>query len=217
MLENIKTIFFDFDGTIHDSSRIYVPSFRKAYNYLVKEGYSKEREWSKEQIIYWLGFTSVEMWNNFMPDLDEKVRAKASRIIGKEMLEQLSMGYGHLYDGALEVLQYLKEKGYSLIFLSNCGTSYKKKVNEVFELDKYFSDLICSEDYNFIPKHIIMNNIINNYPKEMIMVGDRIHDIETGKQNNIITIGCTYGYGNEKELQEADYKINSIRKLKELV
>ena len=31
-------IIFDYDGTLHNSIKIYGPAFRKAYEYLIKEG-----------------------------------------------------------------------------------------------------------------------------------------------------------------------------------
>jgi len=34
-LEGIKTIYFDYDGTLHNSNKIYAPAFRKAYDFLV--------------------------------------------------------------------------------------------------------------------------------------------------------------------------------------
>ena len=38
---------------------------------------------------------------------------------------------------------------------------------------------------------------------EVIMVGDRMHDIHGAKQNNIKSIGVLYGYGDIQELNRA--------------
>lgn len=216
MIRNIKTIYFDFDGTIHDSIKIYAPAFRKAYDYLVEQHHATSKSWSDEEIAYWLGFNKEEMWQAFMPDLDDASRSKAGQIIGNEMTRLIEEGKAVLYDGATEVLAYLCSKGFRLVFLSNCGIYYKEMVREKFDLDQYFNEMVCSEEYDFLSKSDILTKIMRDHPSEMVMIGDRYHDIEAGIKNNIVTIGCTYGYCKESELEQADYLIKDIREIMSL-
>ena len=39
--------------------------------------------------------------------------------------------------------------------------------------------------------------------EEIIMVGDRLHDVEGAAAHGIKTIGVTFGYGGRDELQKA--------------
>ena len=39
----MKYIIFDYDGTLHNSIKIYKPAFLKAYDYLISNGYAKEK------------------------------------------------------------------------------------------------------------------------------------------------------------------------------
>ncbi|KRQ87551.1 Phosphoglycolate phosphatase [Caloramator mitchellensis] len=213
-LNKIKTVFFDYDGTLHDSIKIYAPAFRSAYDFLVNEGLAKEREWSDKEISYWLGFTPQNMWKSFMPYLQDELKEKCSSIISEEMKMSISEGRPVLYDGAIEVLEYLKNKGYRLIFISNCKIYYKEAHKKLFNLDKYFERLICSEEFSFIQKHEILRIIKDEYPKDMVIIGDRYQDIEAGKKNGIYTIGCSYGYTQDGELKEADLIIDNIMELK---
>ena len=48
----------------------------------------------------------------------------------------------------------------------------------------------------------------------MIIIGDRFQDIDAGKKNDIYTIGCSYGFFLEEELDEADLIIKNISELK---
>jgi len=41
------------------------------------------------------------------------------------------------------------------------------------------------------------------------MIGDRAEDIEAGKENQIVTIGAAYGYGDIEELSRADFIVNN--------
>jgi len=211
---DIKTIFFDYDGTLHNSIKIYGPAFRKAYTYLVEQGFVDQRDWSDREISYWLGFNPQEMWKTFMPDLEESTRKKCSAIIGEEMSKLTEKGKAELYEGALDTLKYLKSRGYRLVFISNCKLSYRDCHSTLFGLGDYFVELACSEEYNFIPKYEILRDIKGKYSEEMVIIGDRLQDIEAGNKNEIYTIGCSYGFSLEGELDEADLIIKNISELK---
>jgi phosphoglycolate phosphatase len=43
-----------------------------------------------------------------------------------------------------------------------------------------------------------------------IVVGDRREDIMAAKENGMKSIGCLYGYGSREELEEAEWKIERI-------
>lgn len=216
-MENVRTIFFDYDGTLHDSFNIYAPSFLKAYEYLVKEGFANKREWKRTEISYWLGFNPEEMWDNFIPQLPGKVKQFCNAMISNNMKYLIEEGLVNLYEGALETLEYLKQQGYTMIFLSNCKIYYKESHNRLFNLDRYFTRMVSSEEFNYIPKYEILEKIKGDYPKEMVIVGDRFHDLEAGKMNNIYTIGCNYGYALQGELEQADMIIDNINELRNIL
>ncbi|MBC2582362.1 HAD family hydrolase [Clostridium sp. DJ247] len=213
-LKNVKTIFFDYDGTLHSSMKIYGPAFKKAYSYLVENKLAEPKVWKEEEISYWLGFGSKEMWQEFMPNLPEETKIQCRDIIAEEMKSRIEQGKAVLYDGALETLEYLKNKGYHLVFISNCRKYYRDSHDKLFNLSNYFQTMLCSEEYDFIPKYEILDKVKHNYPEEMAIVGDRKHDMEAGRKNGIYTIGCKYGFGLEVELQGADIIIYDISDLK---
>ena len=209
----MKYIIFDYDGTLHNSIRIYEPAFKRAYDYLVNNGYAEEKVFKEDEVSRFLGLTARQMWNDFMPSLPEDEKKKCSLIIGEAMIQYIDEGQAELYDGTIETLVKLNELGYKLIFLSNCKVSYMKKHIEIFRLDKYFIDFYCSEDFDFNPKHEIFKVIKEKHQGDFIIVGDRFVDIEIAKKYNLYSIGCAYGYGNDKELKEADYIIDSINEI----
>ena len=100
-----KTLFLDFDGTIHDSIHVYYPAFLKGYQHLVDHGVAPLRTFTNEEVQTWLGYNSVEMWKNFMPECPEAYQNQARQIIGLEMQKQLENGRGILYDGAEKTLE----------------------------------------------------------------------------------------------------------------
>ena len=190
-----------------------VYSLISSYSSLVENKLASPRQWRKEEISKWLGFNKKEMWGAFMPELSESVRDKCSQLIGDEMKSQIELGNPKLYEGTLETLQYLKSKDYDLVFLSNCGNNYMSAHKKLFKLDNYFKDFICSEEYGYIPKHEILGKVRSKYSDDMVIVGDRAQDIEAGKVNSIATIGCSYGFAAEGELNNSDMIIKDIRDL----
>lgn len=216
-LTEIRTIIFDYDGTLHDSTENYILAFKKAYNYLISHGKAEPRKWEKSEITQWLGYSSKDMWANFMPDLEVTYQQSASKIIGETLLQKVQANEAILFPGALETMTYLKKSGYRLVFLSNCRNEYMEAHRQVFQLDHYFEGMYCTESYNFMAKHNIFMQIKDKYEPPFLIVGDRSQDFEIGTVHQLKTIGCNYGYGTEQELQMADMRINDIRDLKDIL
>lgn len=199
------TIFFDYDGTLHDTMRIYGPAFRRAIAWLETQGHLEHSEYTDEWISHWLGWTTRDMWTTFAPDLPENIWKEASHIVGAEM-DRLSLeGKGALFEGIPQMLQKLKAEGYTLAFLSNCRHRYRDAHRGYFGLDHWFDHYHCAEDHPGLKKWEIYRKdcMDDAHPLPHIMVGDRFHDIEVATKNNLKSIGCEYGFGLEGELDAA--------------
>lgn len=216
-MDKIKNIIFDYDGTLHNSMIIYGQGFRQAYKYLVELGYAQERLWDDNEISKWIGFSSKEMWNEFMPELPEDEKKKCSNIIGSYMIQCINENKAELYEGAIDILEYLKEKGFNLIFLSNCKIEYMEAQRRSFNLDNYFKDFYCTEEFGFIPKYDIFHAIKAKYNGNFLVVGDRYQDMEIAKVYNLVFIGCKYGFGKEGELKDSNFLIHDILEIKEII
>ena len=79
----VSTLIFDYDGTLHDSGRLYAPAFRHMYAQMVADGIAPARGWDDAEINRWLGCTAEEMWREFRPDLPPEQAQKYDRMIGE--------------------------------------------------------------------------------------------------------------------------------------
>ena len=206
-------LIFDYDGTVHETLRIYEPAFRNTYAWLVENGYAQPRQISAKEIGNWLGYNSTDMWNSFMPGLDPAIKEKARIMLGEDMAQRIESGQGSLYPGMEEILLGLREQGHTLIFLSNCRVHYMERHRRAFRLDRFFHRFYCCEEFDFIPKYEIFRRFSPELPGPFIVIGDRFHDIETATMNGLRSIGCGYGYGGEGELSAADIIINDVKQL----
>lgn len=203
------TVFFDYDGTLHDSMHLYGPAFRRAYDALVTDGWAAPRTFSDEEIASWLGYSPAAMWASFMPELPEAIWQRTSAAIGEEMRRLLAAGAGRLYPGAKAMLESLREEGCTLVFLSNCSGSYRDEHLAAFGLGGLFTGAWCAEDFEGLEKWQIYRQICARYPKPHLMVGDRHHDQEVAVRGNIPFVGCTYGFGTADELSRADVLVST--------
>lgn len=213
----IKTIIFDYDGTIHNTLRIYEPAFRKAYKWLVDKNLVEERTIDSSEIASWLGLNSKEMWDMFLPELAQTYKDEASAMIGAMMVKQIERHEALWYEGARDVLTKLKQAGYKLLILSNCKITYRKAHWKEFEMQRWFESFYDCESYGFRPKTEIVKQIANEFEGPYLVVGDRYHDFECAKSCGGRFAACLYGYGQMAEFEGADYLVNDIRDILEVV
>ena len=210
-------LIFDYDGTLHQTIGIYAPALRQAYANLVAAGCAPMRNMSDEEISQWLGWSTVDMWNAFMPDLPEDMKRKAGLEVGQNMYNLISGGKAKMYPGALDVLQQLKNEGHTLICLSNCDSSYRVAHIKAFGLEQNIDSFYATGDYNYEPKTKLFEYIQERYGSHedvrYIAIGDRFYDIELADSGGLDSIGCLYGYGRAGELDTATIKVTDVTQI----
>ena len=217
-MKTLNNLIFDYDGTLHNANKVYAPAFRKAFNRLIELGYVPEGSTiSDEEIGRWLGYSSLDTWNQFMPELPLEVKESSSDMITKAMLDGVREGRAELYPGSLDCLKELKEAGYTLIFLSNCRRAYMEAHIGSFGLDRYFSGFYCTQDFDFRPKYEIFETIRKDFDGGFAVIGDRFHDMELASRHKLFSIGCAYGYGTPEELKEADVIVEDVREIPAII
>lgn len=210
------TIFFDFDGTIHETMYIYGPALDKAKEYL-DEHKIPHKGLEKELYHTYLGYNADDMWKMVMGGNDLETIHYVSSIVGREMNLNLDRGLGRLYPKTEKTLMELKKRGYTLVYISNARNRYYEKVKETYKLERFFDGFLTSEMYKELPKEEILKSVMNDYPSPYSIVGDRFFDMVGGKKNNMTTIFCNYGYGKLEEGNDASYRIDSIDELLEII
>lgn len=206
----IKTIVFDWDGTLHNTEALYGNAFRHAYAWLVSQGYAEDRLYTDKETSIYLGMSAPAMWEAFMPHLPSDIKETASAMIGQAMDEYIYQGKATLYDGVPEVLDELKSRGFKLVILSNCRVAYLDAHREFFGLDRWFDGYYPAQQYDFISKEEIFELIRKSYPGDYAMVGDREADMKVASMSDVYGIGCLYGFGSREELSSANALVHDI-------
>lgn len=215
-LKNIKSIIFDFDGTLHNTIKVYYPAFSEGVKILKDNGYAKDFELTEYNVKRFLGERPNFAYELLAPGADHDFKKKVMTLVGQKMDENIKNRVGNLYDGTEEVLEKLS-KSYDLYILSNCRESYLDQALDIYGIKKYFKKYYAAETFDFIPKDKIIKQERKNIREEIIFVGDRHHDMEAARKNNLRSIFCTYGFGPEEEGKDATYKIDSIKEILEIL
>ena len=207
-----KTFLFDLDGTLTDPKEGIVNSVLYA---LKKVGIEEVHISELDSFIGPpIQQSFIERYNMSEGEVERAV------FYFREYLKQRGLFENNVYEGILKLLQQLKSSGNRIFVATSKPTVFAKQVIEHFQLTNYFEDIIGSNlDGTRIKKEEIIAHILQTHEElnkeEMIMIGDRKHDIIGANHNGIASIGVLYGYGCEKELTEvsATYIVKDVEEL----
>ena len=217
-IKDIDLVIFDMDGTLLKSDTYAVLAIQNALRDLYKNHNISKVMPSPELILSKIGQPSVQFYLDLLDEEHKHLIDELHAVIQDHEEHALKSGKGMLFPGTEETLTYLKQQGYRIGLESNCSMRYFCNVKSVFNLERFLDISQCIGEKEGLNKISIISNFINKLKsKKAVVVGDRYYDVESGKANNCITIGCLYGYGKREELKDADFLIDDIRDLKKLL
>ncbi len=119
-----------------------------------------------------------------------------------------------LYPGVTETLALLADKGHTLALLSNKNEGLCRMLLEHFGISAYFSAVMGGDSMSSrkpSPEPVLrLMQLLARHPGETLMVGDSINDIRAGRDAGVMTVGCSFGYGEPSELADANFIIDSF-------
>ena len=104
-----------------------------------------------------------------------------------------------------------KKSGKILALATSKPEIFAAQILEHFDLAKYFT-AICGAtlDETRNKKSAVIRYALetlgvpkNEYGNRVLMIGDRLHDVEGAREHGIPTLGVLWGYGSREELTEA--------------
>lgn len=205
-------IFFDLDGTLIDP----------------KEGITKSVQYALDKFNIRVNnldeltvFIGPPLKDSFM-EYYHMTKDEATLAIKyyRERFKVYGICECTLYNNVINTLDTLKSLNKKLVIATSKPEEFTIEILKKLDIYKYF-DFIAGATFNGarskksdIIKYAIKSLNILDLSK-VIMVGDRKFDILGAKTNNISSVGVTYGYALNNELQEckSDYIINDLLEL----
>lgn len=209
-----KVILFDLDGTLTESGE----GITKSVQYALEQMGKPEKDLSKLQVF--IGPPLIQQFMKYAGfSKEEAVQALhhyRQRFATKGLFENW------LYPGVEEMLQELSNKGYILAIASSKPEFYILQILEHFQMSTYFKEVVGAtmDEKRTAKDEVIAEalqrlSIVNK--ENVVMVGDKEHDIFGAKTHQIPCIAVTYGYGTKEEIENAgpDQIVHSVQELKE--
>lgn len=213
-----QAIIFDMDGTLLETATLLEQVHLRLFRTLREERLYERETPPVERLLSCLGMLLEDIWKQVMPDASEAARNRADVLLLKYELEGLEAGEGELYPHVEETLRSLKDRGVKLFVASNGLEAYVKGIAKHKGIASLFTGLYSAGEYATASKVDLVARLLKDHQiGSAWMVGDRSSDVEAGKANGLLTIGCAYArYGRASELEEADLLISDFRELSEL-
>lgn len=128
-----------------------------------------------------------------------------------------------LYPGIPQMLQRLRAAGRRLAVATSKPTVFAVPILEHYHIDGCFEHICgCELDGTRDTKSEVVAYALEKTgasPADVIMVGDREHDVLGAGEHGIPCVGVTYGYGSREELAAAGaaHTVDSVAGLEELL
>jgi phosphoglycolate phosphatase len=126
-----------------------------------------------------------------------------------------------VYDGMIELIDQLLKKGIKIGVNTNKPNAIAQKIVRSFFNENQILEIVGSQKA-FPNKPNPTGTLqtlehINAKPEMSFYIGDSIVDIQTAKNAGMLSIICTWGYGDQKEFTEADYVVNHPSEILKLI
>ena len=199
-----ECILFDLDGTLTDPGIGITNSVMHA---LKRYGIEVA---DRSELYRFIGPPLSQSFERFYGfSKEESVRAVD---VYREYFSVKGLFENLVYPGIEELLQTLKAQGKTICLATSKPEIYAKQILEHFHLDGYFDvisgSLLNGERTNKAEVITWAMKCLKEEGKvfevnQMIMIGDREHDVIGAHKNEMDVIGVLFGYGDVEELNAA--------------
>ena len=199
-VKEYKYIFFDLDGTVTDPGL----GITNSVMYALK-GFGIE-ETDRTKLYRFIGPPLADSFQEFYGFTGEEARRGID--LYREYYRDRGIFENRVYNGMEEMLGTLKQRGKTLVLATSKPEPFAREILEHFHLASYFTYAAgATMDETRVKKEEVIAYAMESCgitdPGQVLMVGDRRHDIEGARANGVDSLGVLYGYGSREELEQA--------------
>ena len=217
----IETVIFDLDGTLANFNLDYKTLRSEVRSYLIRKGVPTSLVDVNESIFEMLKKAEVFLKNSKSVEKFTDVRIQALAIAEKYEMEAASTT--NLQVGANETLKELKRMN---LKIGLCTTSSDKAVNYIlkrFKIQDFFQVVVTRDKVKYVKPSTeqfeLALNTLKVTPKDTVIVGDNIVDMQSAKELKAVAVGFPAGVSTLEQLKNngANYIITSLTDLPVLI
>lgn len=213
-MKKYKSLFFDLDGTITDSSEGIINSIVYA---LEKMDVTIT---DKDVLRKFVGPPLMDSYRKYFGFTQSE--AEMGLKLFREYFSEKGIYENRLFDGMESLLSDLYHNGYELVLATSKPDVFAREILKYFDIQKYFSHIsACPMDeanttkLDIIKAALDMTAIKNK--AEILMIGDTAFDINGAKICGIDSMGVLYGTDDANELKNATYLTEDVEKIRKIL
>lgn len=203
-------VLFDLDGTLIDSRRGIEHSLRMT---LEQSGINVGEDHDFTPVI------GTSLWKIFEHYLNTDDQAVLDGAVARyrHIYRDGPMFEYDIYDGVPDMLTALRHAGHRVVVATAKAHEYAREVIATSSIASHINHVYGSElDGRNVEKRDLLKHILDEegvQAEDMIMVGDRHHDVDGAEHNGLRSIGVLYGYGSADELSNATRCVDHPREI----
>lgn len=196
---SLPALIFDLDGTLTDSKPGIVGCLRKVLD---------DRNMGDQGPLDRFVGPPVEEWTaELLPDGSEEARVALARDY-RACYDREGWKNNSVFAGVREMLIGLQRQGFPLYVCTSKQQRFAVRILELFELSGLFTAIYGDKaEYTSHSKGDLLAKLLREHslsPHTAWMIGDRIHDIQAARANQIRCLAAGWGYGPPEERALAD-------------
>ena len=216
MSKKYEIFLFDLDGTITDSAL----GITNSVMYALKKFGIEETDRTK--LYKFIGPPLTESFEKFYGFTKEQSLDGVKYY--REYYHDKGIYENRVYDGLEEVLKKINEAGKQAIVATSKPEKYAKIIMIIFILLNTLHALQVwrwtveeEQKRRSLPMLLRKNDITDK--SNVLMIGDREHDVIGAHENGLDCLGILYGFGSRKEFEEAgaDYIRENVEDILQFV
>jgi phosphoglycolate phosphatase len=182
-------LVFDWDGTLMDSEARIVACLQSAIEVTGAEPRPSDR------LSHVIGLGLGEAIRSLYPDqgpgfVDAFAGAYRERFLA------LDHSPSELFDGALETLELLRERGYRLAIATGKARRGLDRVLGKLALTAHFDATRCADETRSKPDPQMLHELMNELalpPERTLMIGDTEYDMQMAANAGVAALAVSYG------------------------
>ena len=186
----VKTVIFDLDGTLLDTSEGVVECVRYAARTL---GCPLP---PREQLLLFIGPPLSVSFPQYL-GLDEQSTAEAIRLF-REHYQAGAMFLARPYDGIFTLCETLQAQGIRMAVATNKLEPSARKLLNHFGFDRYCDPIRGADPENRLKKADLIRLCLEEHriaPEQAVLIGDTEFDAEGAAEAGVPFLAVTYGFG----------------------
>lgn len=193
-----KYILFDLDGTLTDP----MIGITKSVQYALKHFNINVEDLN--ELCPFIGPPLMDSFMEFHGLSEEEAKTAVSKY--REYFSETGIFENSLFEDIVKVLEELKKRDKTLMVATSKPAVFADRILEHFKLKQYFDFLGGSEldgrrsKKAEVIRYVLEENHITDL-SQVVMIGDRKHDMIGAMETGIDAIGVLYGYGSYEELE----------------